>query len=184
MKKLTLTVLILAAVAFLVAYFGSPFLAVRQLVDAAEAGDAAKLERQVDFPAFRASLKEELNARLAGEMTRKLSARDSALGGLGMLLAPSLVSGAVDALVTPNSVSAMVREARAPNPRDAVAPPADTRPEGDKTEIRQSYRYRSFDTFVLTLTDEKRPDRTLDLLMERRGLFDWKLAGIDLTPDE
>ena len=37
---------------FLVAYFASPLLTVRGLIDAAERGDEAKLDRLVDFPAF------------------------------------------------------------------------------------------------------------------------------------
>ena len=46
----------------------APALAVHGIIGAARAGDAARLERQVDFPAFRASLKDKLNARMRAEI--------------------------------------------------------------------------------------------------------------------
>lgn len=182
MKRALPIVLAVLAAGFLVAYFASPLLAVRALVRAAETGDEAGLSRQVDFPAFRESLKGELNDRLLAEMRQRLGQEDSALAGFGMLLAPSIVSGAVDALVTPQAVAAMVTEARAPAQGERSSPP--TKTPSDRPEIKQSYGYRNLDTFVLTLTDEARPGRRLHLLMDRRGLFDWKLSGIDLAGAE
>lgn len=183
MKRKTILGLVAAlVVVFLIAYFGSALLAVRGLVSAARAGDSPALEQRVDFPAFRESLKDELNARLVAQMRKDLGDRNSALSSFGMLLAPSLVSGAVDALVTPNAIAAMVTTAEAPKPQDAVRPPEPASPEKADT-IRQSYGFRDLNTFVLTLTDADRPNQRLHLLMERRGLFDWKLAGIDLADD-
>ena len=166
---------------FLIAYFASPLLAVRGLVEAAKAGDEAALERRVDFPALRQSMKDEMNARLVAEMRRDLGDRGDALGGLGMLLAPSLISSAVDTLVTPKAVAAMVTEAREPRAADAVGEPA-PKAETAGDDIRKSYSYRDLDTFVVTLSDPDRPERTLDLLLKRHSVFFWKLAGVDL-PD-
>ena len=84
------------------------------------------LERLVDFPAFRESLKTELTARLMAEMRDDPRAADSVLGGLGMLLGPMLVDGAVEALVTPPTIAAMVRNAEAPDPvEDPLHDPED-----------------------------------------------------------
>ncbi len=180
MKALIKGVVALAVVAFLVAYFGTPFLAVNNLVSAAKAGDEAALERLVDFPAFRDSLKDELTARLMAEAHADPDIRNSALGGLGMMLGPMLVGGAVDALVTAPTIAAMVRTAETPDPTDLdAAAPVD---ESDSADIRRSYGYRDLNTFVLSLTDPDRPTETLKLLMKRNGLFGWKLAGVDL-PD-
>jgi len=55
---------VLAAGLFVVAYGASPLLTARNLVNAAKSGNAVALERHVDFPAFRASLKDELGQRL------------------------------------------------------------------------------------------------------------------------
>jgi hypothetical protein len=169
--------LILSAVVVVAAYLAMPILTVRALVRAAETGDEAALERLVDFPAFRESLKEQLTGRLMAEMREDERTDDSALAGLGMLFGPMLVDGAVDMLVTPEAISAMVETAEAPEPADAVAP---AEPEREENEIRKSYAYRDLNTFVLGLTDPERPDETLKLLLKRDGPFGWKLAGVEL----
>lgn len=179
MKGLIKGVVVLGGVAFLVAYFGTPILTVNALVAAAKAGDEAALERMVDFPAFRDSLKDELTTRLMAEAQADPDVRDSALGGLGMILGPMLVGGAVDALVNAPTIAAMVRTAETPDPADlhnATTP----EPESEDRDIRQSYAYRDLNTFVLGLTDPDRPDEKLKLLLKRQGLFGWKLAGVDL----
>jgi hypothetical protein len=168
--------------AFLVAYFVSPVLAVRGLTEAARTGDEAALRQRVDFPAFRASLKDELNAELMARMRADPRSDNPVLSGLGMLLAPSLVSGAVDAFVTPQAIATMVRSARAPDPV-ARPEPVETGELSQQARdtVRQSWAYRDLNTFAVTLTNSEHPDQYLALLMERRGLFSWKLAGIDLT---
>ena len=179
MKGFIKGAVVLAVVAFLVAYLASPILTVNAIVAAAKAGDEAALERMVDFPAFRDSLKDELTARLMAEAQADPDVRDSALGGLGMMLAPMLVGGAVDALVNAPTIAAMVRTAETPDPIDAAAATT-PEPESEDRDIRQSYAYRDLNTFVLGLTDPDRPDEKLKLLFKRQGLFGWKLAGIDL----
>ncbi|MNX64073.1 hypothetical protein D3C86_950900 [compost metagenome] len=171
-----------AAVAvFVLAYAASPLLAARSLVQAAKTGNEQALERQVDFPAFRASLKDELSARMVSEMRK--DDRLGGLSGLGMLLAPTLVSGAVDAFVTPQAIAVMVQEGQAPKPDLAkVEPEAGPKPESRK--VRQSWGYRDLDTFAVTLTRDDQPDEQVSLLMKRRNLFSWKLAGIDLSKPE
>ena len=170
-----------AVAAFVLAYAASPLLAARALVQAAKSGDEKALERQVDFPAFRASLKDELSARMVAEMRK--DDRLGGLSGLGMLLAPTLVGGAVDAFVTPQAISAMVQEGQAPKPDLAkVEPPV--APKTESKKVRQSWGYRDLDTFAVTLKRDDQPDEQVSLLMKRRNLFGWKLAGIDLSQPE
>lgn len=176
MRKLFTGGLVLAVVAFCVAYFGSPILAAHQLTRAAETGDRAELERLVDFPSLRSSLKGELREELVDRM------RDRAPGGgtlanLGMMLAPGIVSGAVDVLVTPEAVAAMVETGRAPNP---VRQPDRGAGRAERPKLHRAYGYRDLDTFALTLTREDRPEESLALLFSRRALFSWKLAAVDL----
>lgn len=181
MKKTLIGIAAGAAVLFAVAWAAAPVLAAQALIRAAKAGDAEKIERLVDFPALRESLKEELNAELVTRMRRDPRVADSGLGGLGMMLAPMLLSGAVDTLVTPEVVADMVVTAEAPDPTRPPDPePGD---EIDTNDIHQSWGYRSLNEFAVTLTDRDRPDDHLALIMERYGLFEWKLAGVDIqTP--
>lgn len=179
-RKILIGLLAAVAAVVVVALFVSPFIAAQSLVRAARTGDAAGLERQVDFPAFRTSLKSELNARAAMEI-RDRAKGDAGLTALGMLIAPSLVDGAVDNFVTPQAIAAMVRSGEKPEP-EHPAPSPDT-PAQPKDRLHQAWAYRGLNTFAVTLTRDNRPDDALVLLMERRGPFSWKLAGVDLTPD-
>lgn len=168
----------ISALVLLLLFVITPWLAVDGLIRSARAGDAAGLERRVDFPAFRDSLKTELNARMRAELREELAGEDSALASLGLILAPQMVDTAVDAFVTPEAIASMVQTAQAPGDEDTATDPAPA-PDED-SDIRQSYGFRDLDTFVVTLTDPDRPGRALGLLMERRNLVQWKLAGVDL----
>ncbi|WP_278069740.1 DUF2939 domain-containing protein [Brevundimonas sanguinis] len=181
-RKLIIRLGLAAAAVFVLAYGASPLLAARSLIQAAKTGDERALERQVDFPAFRASLKDELNARMMVEIRKDKRLGDSGLSGLGMLLAPALVGGAVDALVTPQAIALMVQEGRAPKPEIKRPEPAE--PKSENKRVRQSWGYRDLDTFAVTLTRDDQPDEQVSLLMKRRNLFGWKLAAIDLGAPE
>jgi hypothetical protein len=177
-RKLIVGVAVAAVAGIALAWAASPVLAAKALVKAAKAGDSRRIEQLVDFPSLRTSLKDELNDELIARMRRDPRVVESGLGGLGMMLAPMLLSGAVDTLVTPEVVANMVMTAEAPDPTK----PGDPNPvdEHDGSDIHQSWGYRSLNEFAVTLTDRDRPDDHLALIMERRGLFEWKLAGVDL----
>jgi len=181
-RKLIIRLGLAAGAVFVLAYAASPLLAARSLIQAAKTGDERALERQVDFPAFRASLKDELNARMMVEMRKDKRLGDSGLSGLGMLLAPALVGGAVDAFVTPQAIALMVQEGRAPKPEIKRQEPQEPKPENKR--VRQSWGYRDLDTFAVTLTRDDQPGEQVSLLMKRRNLFGWKLAAIDLGAPE
>ena len=90
-----------------------------------------------------------------------------------------LLESAVDSFVTPAGVAQMVTTAEAPDPSRRDPPePNDAR---DGSDIHQAWGYRSFNAFAVTLTDRDQPDQRLALILERRGLFAWKLAAVDLT---
>lgn len=169
----------LAAVAFAAAYFGSPVWATHKLTQAVEARDAEAIRRYVDFPAFRASLKDEMSAHVLRRIDAETGLGDE-LGGLGRMLAPGLVSGLVDLAVTPETVAAIVETGEAPGTSlPGRRPDAEA---ADKPEVKRSWSYRGLNLFAVTLSRADAPDDRLALLMERRGLFDWKLAGVDLDP--
>jgi hypothetical protein len=178
-KSLIVSVSVGALALFGIAWAAAPVLTAQALIRAAKAGDERKIEALVDFPALRESVKAELTAELAARMSRDPRLADSGLGGLGMMLAPMILSGAVDAVVTPRVVAHMVTTAEAPDP--ARRPEPETAGEkGAGDDIHQAWGYRSLNEFAVTLTDRDQPDDHLALILERRGLFDWKLAAVDL----
>lgn len=182
--KLVPTLIGVAVVGFAAAYFGSPVLAARDLTQAAESGDEAELRRLVDFPAFRSSLKDELRDEMVAKLRMDNRLGDTALSGLGMILAPGLVNGAVDLLITPEVIAEVVKTGETPDPTRRLRnreTEAETGAKGD--EVKQSYGFRDLNTFTLTLSQADDPDQKLTLLMKRRGLFGWKLSGVDINPD-
>lgn len=179
MNKKTIVGVAAATLAiFAVAWAAAPIVAAQSLIRAAKAGDAARLEQLVDFPSLRDSLKVELEAEVLARVRSDPRLAESGLGGIGMMLAPMLLAGAVDTVVTPQVVAAMVRDGEAPDPTDAPDPAPKAGDAGD--DIHQSWGYRDLNTFAVTLTRRDAPNKRLALLMDRRGLFSWKLAAVDL----
>ena len=178
-KKLAVGLTVAAVAVIVIAWAAAPVLAAQALIRAAKAGDVDRIEQLVDFPALRESLKDELTTELAAHMRRDPRMAESDLGGLGLILAPMLLSGAVDAVVTPEVVAQMVTTAEAPDPTVRDQPePGDAGDRGD--DIHQAWGYRDLNAFAVTLTDRDRPEQRLALILERRGLFDWKLAAVDI----
>ena len=75
---------------------------------------------------------------MMAEMRKDPRMADSGLSGLGMLLAPSLVEGAVDNFVTPQGVAALVRSGETPQPERPV--PADDTPAAIKRRAGTAFR--------------------------------------------
>lgn len=181
--KLVPTLIGVAVVGFAAAYFGTPVLAARDLTEAAKAGDEAELRRLVDFPAFRASLKDELRDEMVAKLRMDNRLGDSALSGLGMILAPGLVSGAVDLLITPEVIANVVTSGETPDPTRRLPNREPETAAKKENEVRQSYGFRDLNTFTITLSQADDPEQKLALLMKRKGLFGWKLSGVDINPD-
>jgi hypothetical protein len=171
------------------AYAASPMLAFKAMSEAAESGDRAALESHVDFPAVRASLKDQLNARILGAIQKDHGLTDGPFGALSALLGPAIVNQVIDAAVTPDGVAAIVRSGRAPlsdvepgraaPPPPQAAPPAtDAGPSGRKTR----FAYIDANHFRATVARADQPDAPLGWVLERRGLFSWKLIRIELPP--
>lgn len=183
--KLVPTLIGVAVIGFAVAWFGSPVLAARDLTEAAKTGDEAELKRLVDFPAFRSSLKDELRDEMVARLRMDNALGDSALSGIGMILAPGLVNGAIDILITPEVIAEVVNSGETPDPtrrlRNREPEKAEADAKGD--EVKQSYGFRDLNTFTITLSQTDDPDQKLALLMKRQGLFGWKLSGVDINPD-
>ena len=178
-KKLAVGLTVAAVAVIVIAWAAAPVLAAQALIRAAKAGDVDRIEQLVDFPALRESLKDELTTELAAHMRRDPRMAESDLGGLGLILAPMLLSGAVDAVVTPEVVAQMVTTAEAPDPTVRDQPePGDAGDRGD--DIHQAWGYRDLNAFAVTLTDRDHPEQRLALILERRGLFTWKLAAVDI----
>lgn len=159
---------------FALAYIGSPYLAARDFVAAAKAGETAKLEAAVDFPAVRASLKPQLRAAMAARLRNDPAMRGNPFAGLGGMLMPSLLDRIVDSVVTADGVAALARAGK-------VVRPGDTQAAAESSQ--HDLHFLSLDRFEVTVRRKDMGGDPTNLVFERRGLFGWKLVRIDLPQD-
>ena len=173
MRKWGLTIAILLAIFFAAAYFGSPYLAANTFKKAALGADSDQLDSSVDFPSVRASLKSQLSALMISKMQNDPDMKDNPFAGLGLMIGPVVIDKAVDAYVTPEGISALVRGEK---PKDGAS--RDMGPD-----IKASYDWLSIDRFRVKLRNTKANSEGPSLLFERRGLFSWKLIKVELPTD-
>jgi Protein of unknown function (DUF2939) len=199
-----LAVLAAIAVFAVLAYaYATPYLVLDRLKRAADARDAETVNRYVDYPALRASLRQQLTELLSQRVeTQK---REHPLAALGALVGMALIGPLVDNYATPDGVAALLNgipprgepgEALTAPPAPHAAPPEGepgsapaTPPPGSaaaapsepaRAPARASTGYRGIDEFVVTY----RRDATsapYSVILHRDGWFSWKLAAVDLN---
>ncbi|MCG5515356.1 MULTISPECIES: DUF2939 domain-containing protein [unclassified Ectothiorhodospira] len=170
MKMLIKPLTVLGLLAMVIGVFYSPYHAVDQMREAAEARDTERLSRYVDFPAVREDVHEALRDSLSGELNRAM--RDSPFAAMGLAVADALLRPLVDAVVSPAAVGAILR---------GYMPVADGT-EGMELEPRDdvqiSMGYEAFDRFVISIAEED--GETVDMVLYRDNLFWWRLAALRL----
>lgn len=153
-----------------------PFLTVNAIRDAVRTENPRALAKQVDFPPLRESLKRQMRdaiVRRAGE-----DAQASLLGAFGLRIAGGLADGAVDAMVTPIGLGALMEGRKVWNRASGLPPP--TREDtGLHPEPLQDarYRYESPSRFTATVTAA---DGTETIFVLTRKGLGWKLSDIRL----
>lgn len=187
-RKMWWAAAVVAAVAVGAAYVGSPFLAANGLRAAAQSGDVDKLQRLVDFPAVRESLKGQLNAMVVQAIQSDPDLKDNPFAGIAAVMAPAIVNQAIDGYVTSEGIAAMM----AAN-RPAAPVPAPGNGSSDKGRPREAshpetgaafeHGYKDLDTYVITSVNAADPKARFSFVMHRRGLFDWRLTRIELPKD-
>lgn len=166
-----------AALIFGAAYFGSPFLSLQNLQQAARNGDRDRLDQVVDFPKVRENLKSKIGAQVLQSMRSDPNMANNPFAGLGALIVPAIADRAIDTYVTPDGIAAVVNNGTPPklNATDAGAPlPA-------ASTVNFSPSFADLDHFKVALTRSDMPGATVTLVLERRGLFGWKLTRIDFN---
>jgi hypothetical protein len=161
-------------------WYWSPYLAVRELRDAAVAADAGRFNERVDFPKVRESLKSQFSARLQ---------QDTANAGnnLGSLLAGVLIDKLIDTAVRPETIMFAMREGKFKIESGGSAEGGQDTGGQDTGERRKTVwrtERQGVDTILFHAEREGSGARkdTMALVMQRRGFADWKLTAIRL-PD-
>lgn len=206
LRRFLLTLFVLAFGAWV---FFAPYLTVRSMRLAAEAGDAEAFSRHVDYPALRESAKAELSKAMSARIADL--AGDSELGRFGARIAGAIgdqaLGPAVDALVRPEALSAAFAgrgladdDARRPSPRAdrdgaTARDTASTASENDDaprsgglsefdlagSNLRATMGYEGPSRFAVKVSDAG-SGRRMDLILTRDKLLWWKLSAVEL-PD-
>lgn len=179
MQKSLKNFLMAAAVitALLLAYVAAgPYLAINGIRKALETQDVSALERHVDFPALRVNMRahvEDYIARQGGGLAES----GGLLGAMGLQVASGLGGAAVDAMVTPLGIGALLqgrsmwmRGTRQTVDGDTYGAPRPADPLKDAT-----MRYESTTRFTATAADEN--GEPVTVVFQRKGL-QWRLTDV------
>lgn len=166
MRKLIVIGAVIVALLAGVWAFASPWIAMDSLRDAAREADREALEQSIDFPALRASLKEQMRAQIAQEAKRR--GVENPMKGASALLAAGFIDGVVDGVITPDGVGSLLVTG-------SLVPRRDGKPA---EEIDWDVERTGFSSFRAVPKGE---DGTAfpALVFTRDGLS-WKLAAIDI----
>ncbi|MDY0743652.1 DUF2939 domain-containing protein [Paucibacter sp. R3-3] len=174
------TILALLAALLLVAFFGSPWLAVHEMRAAARAHDAAKLGTYVDFEKLRESLKRGVQAKLLGS-ERNEQGEPSAARAFGAAVAGALLGPMVDVAITPESLARLLQGQRpAQAAVGGVVAPKSEEPLVPPEALETHFGYEGLNRFIFSVKKKDSDDEPVDLVFHRDGLFGWKLAELRL----
>jgi Protein of unknown function (DUF2939) len=170
-------------------YF-SPYVILQNLREAALAGDTNGLKRTIDFPALRASLREELKGQVSKKSLELLSSHSDGFAVAGSILGATLVNLMVDRMVdqyvTPQVVASVAQGktvAGAPDRVNGVVRRLTAKPTTGENAVapRIVKGYESFDRFAIRIYPPK-CEVAITFVLSRSGLANWRLSAIDL-PD-
>jgi hypothetical protein len=162
--------------------YASPYLALRNIKQAAFEGNTDALRELVDFPSFRASLKEELGGQMSRYALTEMAKDDSGVAVLGSAFASSFVNVLVDQFVTPQVIVNMAQGKKVEGAPDSVAGFIDQFTAGrSENEPRISTGYESYGRFSVHIFPA-RSKEAVTLVLLRSRLATWRVIGIRLPP--
>lgn len=167
-RKAMKKVLLLAAICILGYVSAGPFLTLQSIKSSIETRDMESLSDNVDFPALRQNLKDQLNAQLSSAATNESDDWGSKLAaGFATLFTDKLV----DNFVTPAGLSNLLSG-------EKVVEGA--KPESsnlDNMFENMSFKLKSHNRFHVLVKGEN--NETVTISLKREGLV-WKLTNIIL----
>lgn len=179
-KKLIIGLVIL--VILLVGYtIAGPYITVYQIRSAARAHNAAAMAEQIDFPALRGNLKQQIDQALL-KKTGAISS-DHVFGLFAAGVASSLSERIVNMLVTPSGLETLMtgtypkalKTHRRPTAEDASSPASDKPVREPFYQAR--YTYDDFNTFSVWVKSDLGGEMRFVL---SRHTLTWKLSNIVL----
>ncbi|MFM0042859.1 DUF2939 domain-containing protein [Paraburkholderia sediminicola] len=208
-RPLIVTLIVIVVIAALGFAYASPYMALNNLKRAADARDAQTVNEYVDFPALRESLKQQVTGLLTRRLDAH--GNGNPFAAIGAMIGVALIGPLVDAYATPDGVAALLNGMpprgnpgeRPPVPGAAENPPAaaapapqppvagntnngaanngnDATPPQPPQPPQTTAGYRGLNEFVVTY-QHGAGDARYSAILQREGLFTWKLAAVNLN---
>lgn len=176
----TLIALVLAVILALAGYVAAgPFLTARAISEAVRKGDMRSLDREVDFPLVRASIKAQLEDYLARRMGDP--GTDDRLKALGRQVTATMTGGVVDALATPAGIGAILQGRSVIRRAMGYPPDRSQPPEAQFDPLREAaYHYESTSRFTATVQNA---DGVPVVFVFTRDGLDWRVTDVRLPVD-
>ena len=172
MKKILIPALLFSAIGGGWVY-QTPYRAIEQMETAVHDRNTEQLNRRIDYPKVRSSLKTSLGASLSASLLGRQS--DSGMQAFANMFAAAMLNPMIDALVTPEGLELLL-QADIPDPKSSAKP---TSPDKN---IVISKHYDGINRFVMTVSRLTTPAVTVNFIFERESLTDWILCEITI-PD-
>jgi hypothetical protein len=180
MAKLVKVLIGFALLAVVGWFFASPYLAVKNMKDAADKRDAATLSSYVNYPALKENLKASFSASMNAKATEK---SDNPLAGFGATLASAFMGPMIDAIVTPDSLAAMMRGQKPKAAGGASEPATQDVATEKKSAPDVQLGYESLNRFVVRVSPKDKPEQKTALVFLREG-WSWKLNAVELPTNK
>ena len=148
-----------------------PYLTLNTIENATTNRNANALAQEIDFPALRASIKENIKVQLIKKIAKTGTAETAKITPE---IIEKTVSSRVDKIITPEGIEQLMLDGLPENKLDLV----DLDRDIAKSDIKMGYE--SFDRFVIRITSKIDRTKDVSLILKRSGLA-WKLSGIDIS---
>lgn len=156
-------------------FYGAPYLVLKEMKAAAQAGNAEDLAEYVDFPAVRESIKGTLKASLMRELENDQD-KNNPFAALGMAMAGAMIDPMVEAFVSPSGIAGLMAGRVSPGDKMADESAQSSDPASDAESVQMGYE--GFGKFIVRIRPQDHGDnKGADLVLRRHGLS-WKLVTV------
>jgi hypothetical protein len=193
-----ITGVVIIVLALVVLAYASPYLVLSRVRDAVQQRDAPMIDKYVDYPALRTSLKQQVTQWLDRRVqTEKLQ---HPLAALGALVGMAFVEPLVDAYATPDGVAALLA-GLPPRGQPGEAPPSMSEQQTESAQqqpapsgspasspaaaqpaaphAKGSAGYRDMDTFAVSYA-RGADTPPYSVIFHRRGWFSWQIDAVEI----
>jgi hypothetical protein len=193
-----ITGVVIFVLALVVLAYASPYLVLSRVRDAVQQRDAPMIDKYVDYPALRTSLKQQVTQWLDRRVqTEKLQ---HPLAALGALVGMAFVEPLVDAYATPDGVAALLA-GLPPRGQPGEAPPSMSEQQTESAQqqpapsgspasspaaaqpaaphAKGSAGYRDMDTFAVSYA-RGADTPPYSVIFHRRGWFSWQIDAVEI----